>query len=70
MESVSFVGLRDATHSFGEKATADHRLARLFCAFFASFERREFLPRWGPDAELLTLSIVTLTLERKKNLPV
>jgi hypothetical protein len=40
-----------------------------FCTFFASFERREFLPRWGPDAELLTLSIVILTLERKKNLP-
>tara|TARA_B110000495_G_C22736374_1_gene431945 strand:- start:165 stop:362 length:198 start_codon:yes stop_codon:yes gene_type:complete len=65
MESVSFVGLRDATHSFGKKATADQRLSCLYCDISVTFERREFLPRWVTNPELLTLA-----LERKKNLPV
>ncbi len=36
MESADFVGLRDATHSFGEKATVDHRSLNLFCNVFKS----------------------------------
>lgn len=39
MESVDVVGLRDATRSFGKKATADHRIACLFCNVFITFER-------------------------------
>ena len=39
MASVDDVGLRDATRSFGEKATVDGRFACLFCNVYMTFER-------------------------------